>query len=166
MNKVVGDISMEEILKLLVIVDCHMVLTKNISGSADDPIYQTQQIGLSKYKLDVPAGEYEVTLHFAELLGGQVKGSAYNLADPDRIEPNGKRIFDILINNKLVLDKFNIADDYGAATAVSKKIKIIVADNNGMEIDFKAIEGEPVLNALQIKKIETNHHQAEVTTNK
>jgi len=139
---------------------------KNISGSADDPIYQTQQIGLSKYKLDVPAGEYEVTLHFAELLGGQVKGSAYNLADPDRIEPNGKRIFDILINNKLVLDKFNIADDYGAATAVSKKIKIIVADNNGMEIDFKAIEGEPVLNALQIKKIETNHHQAEVTTNK
>jgi beta-galactosidase len=139
---------------------------KNISGSADDPIYQTQQIGLSKYKLDVPAGEYEVTFHFAELLGGQVKGSAYNLADPDRIEPNGKRIFAIYINNKLVLDKFNIADDYGTATAVSKKIKITVADNKGMEIVFNAIEGEPVLNALQIQKIETKHHQSEVTPNK
>ena len=41
-----------------------------------------------------------------------------------------------------------------------------MADNKGMEIDFNAIEGEPVLNALQIKKIETNHHQSGVTTNK
>ena len=126
---------------------------KNIAGTDNDPVYQTQQIGIKKYRLDVPAGEYELTLHFAELLGGQVKELPYNLSDPERIEPNGKRIFNVYVNGTLLLDNFDIAAQYGSATAVSKKIKVNVAANTGIEIDFKPIEGEPVLNALQVKKL-------------
>lgn len=132
---------------------------KSIAATNDDPVYQTQQIGIERYKLDVPRGEYELTLHFAELLGGQVKELPYNLSDPDRIEPNGKRVFDVYINGKLVLDRLDIAGQYGSATAVAKKIRLTIGENQGMEIYFKPIEGEPVLNALQVKKIDS-HLQA------
>jgi beta-galactosidase len=126
---------------------------KNIAGTNNDPVYQTQQIGIKKYRFDLPAGEYELTLHFAELLGGQIKELPYNLTDPERIEPNGKRIFNVYVNGNLLLDNFDISSQYGSATAVSKKIKLTVTGNTGIEIDFKPVEGEPVLNALQVKKI-------------
>jgi beta-galactosidase len=132
---------------------------KNIAGTNDDPVYQTQQIGIEKYRLDLPPGEYELTLHFAELIGGQVKELPYNLSNNDRIEPNGERIFDVYINGKLMLGNFNITAQYGASTAVAKKIRLNVEQNSGVEIYFKPIEAEPVLNALQVKRISDNQKQ-------
>lgn len=126
---------------------------KNIAGTNNDPIYQTQQIGIKKYKLDVPAGEYELILHFAELLGGQVRELPYNLSDPERIEPNGKRIFNVYVNGKLLLDNFDITAQYGSATAVQKKTVVTVNNGTGIEIEFRSIEGEPVLNAIQVRKV-------------
>lgn len=134
---------------------------KNIKGTADDPIYQTQQTGIEKYNIDVPPGEYELTLYFSELMGGIVKGLEYNLADGDRIEPNGKRIFDIIVNGNQWLKNFNIAEQYGLAIAVEKIIKITVAGTGGIEIVFKPIEGEPVLNALKVKSITTTRQEAD-----
>ena len=61
----------------------------------------------------------------------------------------------MFVNDSLLLDKFNIAAEYGPATAVSKKIKLRVTNSGEIEIRFNAIEGEPVLNALQVKKLET-----------
>nr|WP_294904513.1 glycoside hydrolase family 2 TIM barrel-domain containing protein [uncultured Lacibacter sp.] len=126
---------------------------KNIAATGNDPVYQTQQTGIKKYCFDVPDAVYELTLHFAELLGGQVKELPYNLADPERIEPNGKRIFHVYVNGKLLLDNVDITAQYGAATAVQKKVNITVSGNTGIEIEFRAVEGEPVLNAVQLKKI-------------
>ena len=126
---------------------------KNIIGTDNDPIYQTQQVGIEKYKLDVPKGEYELTLHFAELQGGAVKDLPYNLTEADRIEPRGKRIFNVYVNAKLLLDNFDIAAQYGAATAIVKTTRILVGDDKGIEISFEAIEGAPVLNALQVEKL-------------
>lgn len=126
---------------------------KNIAGTNNDPVYQTQQIGIKKYRFDLPAGEYELVLHFAELLGGQVKELPYNLNDPERIEPNGKRIFNVYINGNLLLDNFDIASQYGSVTAVSKSVKLTVTGTTGIEIDFRSVEGEPVLNAVQVKKL-------------
>lgn len=126
---------------------------KNIIGTNNDPVYQTQQTGIEKYKLDVPEGEYAITLHFAELQGGSVKDLPYNLSDGDRIEPKGKRIFNVYINTVLLLDNFDIASQYGASTAVTKTTRLLVAGDKGIEISFEPIEGAPVLNALQVEKI-------------
>jgi beta-galactosidase len=126
---------------------------KNILGTDDDPIYQTQQTGIETYRLDVPAGEYEVTLHFAELLGGTVKGLPYNLSNSARKEEDVQRSFNVLVNGALVLEHFDIARQYGVAKAITKKINITVAGNNGMRIDFQSIMGEPILNALQVKRL-------------
>ncbi|MES2883093.1 MAG: malectin domain-containing carbohydrate-binding protein, partial [Bacteroidota bacterium] len=127
---------------------------KNILGTDDDPVYQTQQTGIQQYKLDVPPGKYQLTLHFAELLGGKVKLPPYNLSDDERSEKIKKRIFNVYVNGKLLLHNFNIAQDHGLAKAVSKTATVNVNNSEGVVINFEAIEGEPVLNALQLKKIE------------
>jgi beta-galactosidase len=137
---------------------------KNIVGTFDDPIYQTQRTGIEKYRLDLPEGEYEIKFHFAELQGGLVKELPYNLADPDRIEPNGRRIFNVHINGRLVLDNFDIAAQYGPATAVTRTTSVMVTDTNGIEINFTPIEGAPVLNALQVKRIDPDQKAKSSTT--
>ncbi|MEP6674930.1 MAG: glycoside hydrolase family 2 TIM barrel-domain containing protein [Ferruginibacter sp.] len=126
---------------------------KNISGTDDDPVYQTQQVGIEKYRLDVPPGNYELVLHFAELSGAVADDLAYNLSTTTKADPKTKRIFNVYVNDSVMLENFNIAEQYGIAKPVDKKIMLQVKDN-GLEIRFKAITGEPVLNALQLKKIE------------
>jgi len=127
---------------------------KNIRGTDNDPVYQTQQFGINAYCFDVPAGRYELTLHFAELQGGVIKMPPYNLGDSARDEDNVKRIFDVLVNDQPFLRQFNMAKEYGLATAIVKKTTVAVANNTGITITFKALEGEPVLNAIQLKKID------------
>lgn len=126
---------------------------KNIFGTDDDPIYQTQQTGIEQYRLDVPPGDYEITFHFAELLGGTVRGLPYNLSSEGRKEDKVQRSFDVSVNNTPVLEDFNMARQYGIAKAIAKKVKLSVTGQQGITITFKPITGEPVLNALQVKKL-------------
>jgi beta-galactosidase len=124
---------------------------KNIISTDDDPIYQTQQTGIREYKFNVPPGKYELTLHFAELIGGNVNGLPYNLDNNSRTEKTDRRIFNVKVNDQLFLDHFNIAEQYGIAKAVTKKLIVTIENNHGINISFEAIEGEPILNAIQIK---------------
>jgi len=127
---------------------------KNIIGTVDDPIYQTQQTGIRQYKLDVPPGEYQVKLHFAELSGGgKIAVPPYNLTDTSRTESKGRRVFNVSLNGKILLQNFNIAEEYGVVTPVIKTTTVRVEGDNGIVIDFEPVEGEPVLNALQVKKL-------------
>jgi len=52
-----------------------------------------------------------------------------------------------------LLHNFNLAEEYGLAKAVVKSATVVIGDNEGIYIDFEPVEGEPVLNALQLKKI-------------
>jgi beta-galactosidase len=126
----------------------------NILNTYNDPIYQTQQVGIQQYRMDVPNGTYEITLHFAELVGGNVEGLVYNLSSTSQHEETANRVFTVLVNNKIELKEFNLSKEYGVASAVSKKVAVTVTDNKGIIIDFQPIIGEPVLNALELKKID------------
>lgn len=129
---------------------------KNIIGTQNDPIYQTQCVGLDGYELAVPKGKYEVTLHFAELMGNGIQSVLpYNL---DSLVAEGKevppqRIFDVYLNGKQVIKSLNIAAKHGIARSVVQKFEYVVTDDKGIKLAFKSIAGKPVLNALQIKKI-------------
>lgn len=123
---------------------------KNILGTFDDPIYQTQRTGIGMFKLDLPDGEYEITFYFAELQGGTVRELPYNLNDPDRIEPKGRRIFSVNVNGSLVIDHLDLASQYGPATAVSRSTTVNVTHGKGIEVTFTPIEGSAVLNALKV----------------
>lgn len=126
---------------------------KNIKGTDDDPIYQTQQTGIQHYRFEVPPGNYELVFHFAELTGGKVKFRPYNLSDDERTEKIKKRVFNVNVNGRVALDHFNIAEEYGLAKAVVKTTTVTVNNNDGITVDFTPIEDEPVLNALQLKKL-------------
>lgn len=130
---------------------------KNIRGTVNDPIYQTQLVGLEKYQLDVPKGKYEVTLHFAELMGNGIQSVLpYNLDSLmalDKAVPE-QRVFDVYLNDKLVIKSINLAATYGTANSVQKKFECVVNDDKGLRLLFKGIKGKPVLNALQVKRIE------------
>src|SRR5690606_27050836 len=105
------------------------------------------------YRLDVPAGKYELTLHFAELEGGTVEGLVYNLGEGERKEEIRQRVFDIIINDVKVIPGLNLVKEYGIAKAVNKKVIVDVPGGKGIVIRFQAIAGEPVLNALQVVKL-------------
>ncbi len=128
---------------------------QNIKNTDNDPIFQTQQLGLEALKLNVPDGSYELTLHFAELISEKEKEIlAYNLDNNSEKEAiNTERIFDVLVNGKVILESLDLAKDYGAEMAVSFKIKQLVSDKQGITISFRAIEGEPILNAVELRKV-------------
>jgi beta-galactosidase len=130
---------------------------KAIAGTDNDPVFQTQQVGIERYALDVPDGFYELTLNFAELAGGKAKEALpYNLdgASTARGIQYAERIFDVYANGQLVIQNLNIARDYGYAKAVSKKIFINVTSGKGIRLQFSASRGEAVLNSLQVSKVQ------------
>ncbi|RZJ92743.1 MAG: DUF4982 domain-containing protein [Chryseobacterium sp.] len=127
---------------------------KNILGTDHDPVYQTQQAGIEQFKFDVPDGEYDLSLHFAELLGGETKEAlAYNLDNNHKKEVEEKRIFSVSINGSLFMQQVNLARDFGYTTAVKKQTRITVENGKGITVSFIPIEGKPVLNAIQLKKV-------------
>ncbi|RYG16087.1 MAG: DUF4982 domain-containing protein, partial [Chitinophagaceae bacterium] len=126
---------------------------KNILETNNDPVYQTQQVGIRQFKFDVPDGEYELTLHFAELVGGDTKEAlAYNLDNNHKKEVVEQRIFDVSINGQPFMQKLNLAADFGYTKAVQKKTRLSITNGKGISIDFTPIEGKPVLNAVQLRK--------------
>lgn len=127
---------------------------KNILETDNDPVYQTQQVDIKQFKFDVADGEYELTLHFAELVGGDAKEAlAYNLDNNHKKEIVEQRIFDVSINGQPFIQKLNLAADFGYTKAIKKKVRLTITNGKGISIDFKPIEGKPVLNAVQLRKI-------------
>lgn len=128
---------------------------KNIKGTANDPIYQTQLMDLSAYQLAVPKGKYEVTLHFAELVGTGPSNLPYNLDSliATNKEVPEQRIFDVFLNDKQIIKALNLSATYGVANAVQKKFECTVNGTEGIKLLFQNIKGKAVLNALQVKQI-------------
>lgn len=127
---------------------------KNILETDNDPIYQTQQVGIEQFRFDVPDGEYDLSLYFAELVGGVAKEAlAYNLDNNHVKEKDETRVFDVTVNGQSFLNNFNLANDYGYATAVKKSTRVTVQNGKGILIGFTPKQGKAVLNAVQLRKI-------------
>lgn len=126
----------------------------NIKGTEHDPIFQTQRKGIEQFRLDVPDGQYAVYLYWAELESDDEKEAlAYNLGQEIIRDNTAPRVFNVKVNGITQLNNFNIAAQIGPETAIIKKFIVNVTDDNGITIDFDAIEGVPVLNALRVYKI-------------
>jgi subtilisin family serine protease len=110
---------------------------KAIGGTTDPLLYQSQRIAPYAYRFDnVPNGVYQVEFKFAEL---------------DAKMKNGKRMFDVIVENSLVLPAHDIAYDVGTLVADNHTFFIEVADGR-MDVRFIARAGSdnPVINALRI----------------
>ncbi|MBD3289324.1 DUF4982 domain-containing protein, partial [candidate division KSB1 bacterium] len=102
-----------------------------------EPIYNYYLTGVNKYKIDVPDGDYEVQLYFAE---------------PQDYSKN-ERVFNVKINAHQILNKIDLAGQYGYLKAVSKCFRISVSHGTGINITFGRVIGEPILNAIRVRKI-------------
>ncbi len=123
----------------------------DILGTTEDPIFQTKRVGIEAFKLDVPDGEYTVSLFFAELQAStSSKMLVYNLGNEAIDNTVNERIFDVSINKTNVLPKLNIASEFGGNTAVVKKFSVLVQNGQGISIDFDPVIGEPFLNAIRV----------------
>jgi len=96
------------------------------------------------YKIPVPNGDYEVILHFAEIYWGATGGGAGGV---------GKRIFDVNIENVLVLDDYDIVADVGAETPVKKSFMVTVSDGE-LSLHFSALTITGGVNSPKVSAIE------------
>ncbi|MDE1191275.1 MAG: glycoside hydrolase family 2 TIM barrel-domain containing protein [Arachidicoccus sp.] len=130
---------------------------KDILGTNYDPIYETQRVGIQQFRLDIPKGRYAVTFHFAELLSNAIQDpNIYNL-DTSKVAYSSQKIqkrkFDVFINGKKTIDGLGNDNYLIPGRAYSTKTFVNVTGNDGIVIDFKPIEGETILNGLQVIKI-------------
>lgn len=107
----------------------------SVKGTENDPIYQTQIIGIEAYKFDVPKGTYELSLSLAEL------------------KSKGENSMNILVNNKTVWQHLNLKKTYGKDRGVTKRFLISVDDENGISVDFKPLKGKTRLSGIKLRRV-------------
>lgn len=122
---------------------------QNIKGTDMDPVYQTFLLGVTDYRIDVPSGIYDITLLFTEPFSEQEK-----LNDKSRTgaSKKGKRIFNVRVNQISLFDQLNLNAQFGHSVAIRKSVE--VKTENGIQIQLMPVEGQPVLSAIKVFKLQ------------
>jgi hypothetical protein len=107
-----------------------------IQGTADDRIYQTERWGFEEYKFDLGDGICSVTLHFSE--------------NYDAITGPGERVFDVYIEEQLLLDDFDIFAEAGQTMALKKTFHDIYVEDGQLNIVVVSVTEMPNINGIEI----------------
>ncbi|GJM63144.1 beta-galactosidase [Persicobacter diffluens] len=121
--------------------------TAAIKGTIHDPLYQTKRIGEFSYYFDLPAGQYELRLLFADL---QFHGPplAYDLhAQKDSSGKVGN--MNVLLNGEPLLQDFSPSAQVGGNFALEKIFNVQIGEP-GLLLEFKPNKGSAFVNALQL----------------
>lgn len=111
-----------------------------VSGTTDDTLYQTERWDRAVspdlvYSFDVPNGDYTVNLYFAEIYDGA--------------SFIGGRVFDVLIEDQLVLNNLDIYSEVGHDAALMKTFNATVADGQ-LNIEFLHGIESPKISAIEV----------------
>jgi beta-galactosidase len=111
---------------------------KRIEVTASDPrLYDSFREGEFSYRVPVPNGRYQITLKFEE------PGAAA-----------GERVFDVLVNGKAMLKRFDIAAAAGGKLRAVDKSFQAKAKEGSLVIEFKPVKGQALVAALSIMPVE------------
>jgi len=119
-----------------------------IRSTADAPLFQTYRFGMNKlkYKFPVPDGNYRVELYFTEPWYGIGSG----------MDCTGWRMFDVAVNNKVVIKDLDIWKETGADQALKKVITAHVTGGE-LQISFPhTAAGEAIISAIAISTLDHN----------
>lgn len=117
-----------------------------IANTEDDVLYHSEWFGAS-FVYEVPVaydGNYQVTLHFAEIFLGATGNPAAAV---------GERVFDVTAEGVLQLDNYDIFQEAGATeTAVTESFNIVVTDGVlTLQFDQDAASNEAAkINAIDV----------------
>lgn len=132
--------------------DKHQGIPVNIRNTTSDPLFQTMLEGCPTYKVDVPNGNYKVSLYFVE---PQIKPSEniYNLNENQGVTSQKQRIFDVYLNDQLVEEQFNMAKTYPEKYGITLTATTQILDEKGLTISLRPIEGHSVISGVLIEKL-------------
>jgi hypothetical protein len=113
-----------------------------ILGTREPRIYQSRREGVFGYDIPLPAGVYELRLHFAETLYGE-----NNVAGGGE----SSRVFNVYINGTEALHEFDVINEAGASTADVRAFKDIAPAADGkLHLRFEPFTNPPQLSAIEI----------------
>ena len=111
-----------------------------IAGTSNPTLYDTQRYGTSfSYVFNVPAGDYQITLLFAETYSGDFAA--------------GDRVFNVLANGATVLANLDIYALVGANTALNEVLNNVAPSGGKITLQFVGTtskDGNAVVEAIQI----------------
>src|SRR5579862_286735 len=118
-----------------------------IARTSDPLLYQNGRIGLTAYNIPLKSGVYELKLHFIEPVYGP------------GLETGGgenSRVFDILINDKLMIDGFDIVSDAGGPLIADIRVfKDVQPGPDGiLKVGFHAKREQTIVSAIEIEPAE------------
>ncbi len=127
----------------------------DIYNTNQDPIFQTQRVGIKEFKVDVPDGKYAVYCYWANLSAKNQKESlVYALGNSTTNNETNSGVFDLNINEELFLKDFNISTQIGVQQAIIKKMEVSISNGKGISVKLLPINNSiPYLNAIRIVKL-------------
>ncbi|MCD6166727.1 VCBS repeat-containing protein, partial [bacterium] len=108
----------------------------SIRNTEDDVLYQSERYKMDGYRFDLPNGSYEVQLLFAEIYCTQV----------------GQRVFDVYIEDNLVLDDLDIYGLVGRNAALVRTFEVEVTDGT-LDITFGQEIENPKISAIEVSAL-------------
>lgn len=126
--------------------------TSEIFNTTDGPIYQTMLEGISEYRIDAPAGRYEVELLFTDISKAG-NNSPYLLGRDSTGNANKNAVrMSVEICGKIVDPDFAPSDSGGFQHAVRKKY-IINNNDDVIVIHLTPISGKTLLSGVSVRKL-------------
>lgn len=108
-----------------------------IAETDDGTLYQSVRWNMDGYRFNLPNGAYKVTLKFAEI----------------HYEAAGKRIFGVVLQGKLVIDKLDIFDKVGKNKALNFTFEDVQVTNGQIAIDFVKEVEYPCVSAIAVEGV-------------
>jgi Malectin domain len=113
-----------------------------IFGTSDPSIYQNRREGTFRYDIPLAPGIYELRLHFAETLYGEM-----NLAGGGETS----RIFHVIANGKTILQNMDVVADAGPSTADVRVFEDISPASDGLlHLQFQSMKDVAFVNGIEI----------------
>lgn len=112
-----------------------------INGGDIPSVYQSARFGTNlSYKFnDMPAGEYLVDLHFAEIV--HTNG------------PKGMRVFDVFIQEEKVISELDVYSIVGANKPLQVvDVRVSVGEDGVIFMRFDGVVGSPIVSGIYIKQ--------------
>ena len=124
--------------------------TAEIRDTYNVPLLQTKRKDIEAYRFDLPDGEYEVELLFADL-NARSERVTYDLGAVEVLSDETFRgsIFTVTVNGIPWLENFSPALEVGGNRCVSKKLRVTVTGGK-LVIGFEAVKGVTFLNAIKV----------------
>jgi beta-galactosidase len=108
-----------------------------VDGTAEDALFQASREGETRYRFDVPDGDYEVTVGMVEMVHAEA----------------GRRRFDVRVNGRPALTGLDLAARPGRWRAFERTVRATAVEGGGVVIELSTTVGAPTVAAIRVRSL-------------